>query len=131
MNAGGDEAAVGGRLHRRGWRKAFTVEEMVGSWAWLVGEVERGYEDDVDKYVNDLSCRNWLHEAWLLLDDRTVLLWTGRIEESDRRFREATVDDDGVALGRFHRIPPPALWWWRRHPRVLVGDLDRPLRPSI
>ncbi|MET9181069.1 hypothetical protein ABZX88_23010 [Kitasatospora aureofaciens] len=74
MSPEDNEAAVGERLHRRGWRKAFTVEEMVAGWAWLVGQVERGYEDDVEEYVNELSCRNWLHEAWLLLDDRTVLL---------------------------------------------------------
>ncbi|MET9181068.1 hypothetical protein ABZX88_23005 [Kitasatospora aureofaciens] len=49
----------------------------------------------------------------------------------DRRFRAATADDDGVALDRFHRIPPPELWWWRRHPRVLVGDLGRALRPLL
>ncbi|MGW2376689.1 hypothetical protein [Kitasatospora sp. NPDC001683] len=130
MNPGNNEVAVGERLHRRGWRKAFTVEERVGSWARLVGEVERGYQDDVAEYANDLYCRNWLHEAWLLLDDRTVLLWTARIEALDRRFRAATVDDDGVALDRFHRIPPPELWWWRRHPRVLVGELGRALRSS-
>ncbi|MFH9347655.1 hypothetical protein [Kitasatospora sp. NPDC017646] len=60
-----------------------------------------------------------------------MLLWTDRTEELDRRFRAATVDDDGVALEGFHRIPPPELWWWRRHPRVLVGDLGRALRPSV
>ncbi|MFH8383791.1 hypothetical protein ACH4E7_23050 [Kitasatospora sp. NPDC018058] len=126
----GNEAAVGERLHRHGWRKAFTVEEMVENWARLIGTVERGYEDTAEEYANDLYSRNWLHEAWLLLDDRTVLIWTARIKELDRRFRAATVDDDGLALGWYHRIPPPELWWWRRHPRVLVGDLGRSLRSA-
>ncbi|MDH6141177.1 hypothetical protein P3T35_003194 [Kitasatospora sp. GP30] len=74
----GSEAAVGERLHQRGWRKAFTVTEMVDKWAWLVGEV----------------------------------------------------DDDGLALDRFHKIPHPDLWWWRRHPRTLTGDLGRSLRSA-
>jgi hypothetical protein len=124
---GPTEDAVGELLHQRGWRKAFTVEEMVNAWAWMVREVERGYDDDVHEYSNDLYCRNWLHEAWPLLDDHTVLLWTARIKELDDRFRAATVDDDGFTLDRFHRIPGPDLWWWRRYPRVLVGDLRREL----
>ncbi|MEU6235951.1 hypothetical protein [Kitasatospora sp. NPDC047058] len=126
----GNEAAVGERLRRRGWRAAFTVTEMVDDWAWLVGAVERGYDDSVDEYANDLYCRNWLHEAWLLLDDHIVAIRTPRIRELDERFLAATVDDDGLALGRFHGLPHPDLWWWRRHPRVLLGDLGRSLRSA-
>ncbi|TQF03750.1 hypothetical protein E6W39_17820 [Kitasatospora acidiphila] len=126
----GNEAVVGERLHQRGWRKAFTVAEMVDKWAWLVGEVERGYDDSIEEYTNDLYCRNWLHEAWLLLDDHTVLIWTSRIKQLDSRFLAATVHDDGLALDRFHGIPHPDLWWWRRHPRTLTGDLGRSLRSA-
>ncbi|MXG30476.1 hypothetical protein GRQ63_33525 [Streptomyces sp. YIM 132580] len=35
----------------------------------------------------------------------------------------ATVEDDGQALDQFHGLPGPDLWWWRRHPRILTGDL--------
>lgn len=38
-----NEQAAGEVLHQRGWRKAFTVQEMVDKWAWLVGEVEDAY----------------------------------------------------------------------------------------
>lgn len=122
-----NEAEVGELLRQRGWREAFTVERMVDHWAWLVAQVELGYDEDVDEYTNDLSCRNWLHEAWLLLDDVTVLRWTAVIKALDARFRAATVEDDGIALGWYHRIPAPELWWWRRHPRLLVGELARHL----
>lgn len=125
-----DEASVGALLHRRGWREAFTVAEMVNQWAWLVNTVEQGYEGMVEEYTNDLYCRNWLHEAWLLLDDHTLLLWTSRIKELDERFVAATAYDDGLSLGHFHRIPPPEMWWWRRHPRILTGDLGRSLREA-
>lgn len=125
-----DEAAVGQLLHQRGWRTAFTVAERVDKWAWLVGSVEGGYTDSVDEYTNDLYCRNWLHEAWLLLDDHTVLLWSSRIKELDVRFIAATIEDDGQSLEQFHHVSDIDMWWWRRHPRILTGDLGRSLRSA-
>jgi hypothetical protein len=124
----GNEAAVGELLHQRGWRKAFTIEEMVDKWAWLVGAVENGYADMVDEYLNDLYCRNWLHEAWLLLNDRPIITWSPRIKSLDERFRLTTDYDDGYALGHFYRLPDPEMWWWRRRPRILAGDLGESLR---
>ncbi|MGW0391866.1 hypothetical protein ACWDYJ_13445 [Streptomyces sp. NPDC003042] len=125
-----NKAAVGELLHQRGWRKAFTVAEMVNKWAWLVDAVDRGYGDFAHEYTNDLYCRNWLHEAWLLLDDHTVLLWTQRIKELDERFVAATVHDDGLALDQLHAIPHADMWWWRRHPRILTGHLGRDLQAA-
>ncbi|MFI9461646.1 hypothetical protein [Streptomyces xiamenensis] len=124
------ETEVGELLRRRGRRAAFTVADMVNAWAALVSAVERGYGDDIDEFTNDLSCRNWLHEAWLLLEDHIVQLWTPRIEALDNRYRAATIDDDGLALGEFYRLPGPDLWWWRRHPRILTGDLGHALRSA-
>jgi hypothetical protein len=77
----------------------------------------------------DLYCRNWLHEAWLLLYDHIVQLWTPQIKALDDRYKAATIDDGGQALDQFHRIPGPDLWWWR-HPRILTGDLGRSLRSA-
>ncbi|MFD6826760.1 hypothetical protein ACFWC5_41490 [Streptomyces sp. NPDC060085] len=54
--------------------------------------------------------------------------WTPRIKALDAQYKAATVDDDGQALDQFHRLPGPDLWWWRRHPRILTGDLGRSLR---
>ncbi|MCX4808492.1 hypothetical protein OG594_44095 [Streptomyces sp. NBC_01214] len=118
------------RLHQRGWSTAFTVADMVNQWAWLVREVERGYTDVVEEYSNDLYCRNWLHEAWLLLDDRTVLVWTQRIRELDKRFCAATVDDDGIAMAQCHGSFSPEMWWWRRHPRILAANLGQALQSA-
>ncbi|MGV9553025.1 hypothetical protein [Streptomyces ardesiacus] len=74
------ETEVGELLHQRGWRTAFTVTERVNAWAALVSATERGYGDDIYEYTNDLYCRNWLHEAWILLDEHSVQLWTPRIK---------------------------------------------------
>lgn len=112
------ETEVGELLHGRGWRKAFSVAECVNDWTYLVSSIERGYSDNVHEYANDLYCRKWLHEAWLLLDDTTVQLWTPHVKAADARYRAATIDDDGYVLGQFHG------------PRVLTGELGRALRTA-
>ncbi|GGS44073.1 amidohydrolase family protein [Actinokineospora fastidiosa] len=124
------ERAVGELLHQRGWRTVFTISERVGAWAALITAVERGYQDEVVEYTNDLYCRNWLHEAWLLLDDHLVQLWSPQVKDLDNRYKNATVYDDGQALEHFHRLPGLDLWWWRRHPRILTGNLGRSLRSA-
>jgi hypothetical protein len=119
-------------LHQRGWRKAFTITEMINKWAWLITTVEGGYSDFIDEYTNDLYSRNWLHEIWPLVTDRTITIWTPQIKTLDDRFRAATVFDDGQALSQFHRISQfdaDDMWWWRR-PRLLVGNLGRSLRDA-
>jgi hypothetical protein len=90
------ETEVGELLHQRGWRTAFTVAERVNAWAALVSVIERGYGDNVYEYTNDLYCRNWLHEAWLLLDEHIVQLWTPQIKALDDRYRATTVDDSST-----------------------------------
>jgi hypothetical protein len=124
------ETEVGELLHQRGWRTAFTVTERVNAWAALVSAIEHGYGDDIHEYTNDLYCRNWLHEAWLLLDEHIVQLWTPRIKALDAQYKAATIDDDGQALDQYHRLPGPDLWWWRRHPRILTGDLGLSLHSA-
>jgi hypothetical protein len=59
---------------------ALTPRAQANAWAGLVSVIERGYDDDIYEYTNDLCCRNWLHEAWLLLDDHVIQLWTPRIK---------------------------------------------------
>ncbi|WP_323187803.1 hypothetical protein [Streptomyces sp. NBC_01264] len=108
---------------------AFMVAERVNAWAALVSANERGYGDDIYEYTNDLYCRNWLHEAWLLLDEHFVQLRTPQVKALDDRYKAATIDDDGQALDQFHWLPDPNLRWWR-HPRILTGDLGRSLRSA-
>ncbi|MGP3750159.1 hypothetical protein [Streptomyces sp. IBSNAI001] len=45
------------------------------TWAALASFIERGHGDDTYEYTNDLYCRNWLHEAWRLLDERNLQPW--------------------------------------------------------
>ena len=121
------EVAVGELLHQRGWCRAFTVADMVEGWAAHVAAVEQGYPHGPQEYVRGLRCRDWLHEAWFLLDHDTMAVWNQRIKDLDLAFVLATVYDDGAALSRLHPVAEDALWWWRRHPRLLTGPLGRAL----
>ena len=108
-------------LHARGWRKAFTLNEMFAAWASLVAEVERGYDQMVYEYTNDMACRDWLALVWPRLTDRVRDARAEELEALDARFRAATVDDGGLAIGRFYRIENKDGWWWRRRPIKVAG----------
>jgi hypothetical protein len=106
---------------------------MINKWAWLVTTVEDGYSEFIDEYTNDLYSRNWLHEVWPFVTDRTIAIGTPQIKTLDDRFRAATVFDDGQSLSQFHRISQldaDDMWWRRRRPRLLVGNLGRSLREA-
>ncbi|MGV0814098.1 hypothetical protein ABQF34_19205 [Mycolicibacterium boenickei] len=109
-------------LHARGWSKAFTVKEMFAAWSSLVAEVERGYDQMVYEYMNDLACRDWLALVWPMLTDRVRGARAVELEALDARFRAATVDDGGFTIGRFYRIENKDGWWWHRRPINVAGD---------
>lgn len=113
---------AGTELQARGWRKAFDLNEMLGAYQQLVTKVEEGYDEMVDEYTNDLSCRDWLALAWPMLTDRVRDARAGELEALDERFRAATVDDGGHALSRFFAVERKEGWWWRRRPEKVAGD---------
>jgi hypothetical protein len=108
-------------LRGRGWSQTFSLNEMLRSWSRLVAEIERGYDQMVDEYTNDLSCRDWLAAAWPLFSDRVRDLRQPELDAIDERFRTATVDDEGQALGQFTQIESKDGWWWRRLPSRRTG----------
>ena len=113
---------AGRELHARGWRKAFTLNEMLDAYEALVVEVEQGYDQMVDEYTNDLACRDWLALAWPMLTERVQHLRQAELEALDERFRAASIDDGGQALRRYFRVDNKSGWWWRRRPIKVVGD---------
>jgi hypothetical protein len=109
-------------LHPRGWRKALTLNEMLEAWASLVAEVERGYDQMVYEYTNDMACRDWLSVVWPMLTDRVRDARGEELEALDARFMAATEDDDGrLPLRRFYRNEDKDGWWWRRRPSKVTG----------
>jgi hypothetical protein len=121
---------AGAELHAKGWRKVFGLNEMLDAYEQLVAQIEHGYDEIVDEYTNDLSCRDWLALAWPMLTERVRDTRSAKLEALDNRFRAATIDDGGRALSRFFAVERKDGWWWRRRPAKAEGafaaDLEAP-----
>lgn len=106
---------AGEELRNRGWRKAFSVNEVVEAWGEFVCTVEEGYHFGLDEYWNDLNIRRWAEEARPLLTPLVARSMDARLLPLDTRFRAATTN--------LH-VPPRADFWWEsRIPVVHVGGL--------
>lgn len=95
-------------------RFPITLEGLVSSWGQFVADVERGYEDSIDDYTNDLTTRDLLDEALQSAAERFRRALYEEIRPLDDRFRAATRADDGGTLA--HYIKPGPSWWWSRVP---------------
>jgi hypothetical protein len=100
---------------------------MIREWEHMVDQVEVGYPEFIYEYWNDLSCREWLNEAWPLLSKAEILRWAPELASLDERFRLATVANDDHNVGHTARGVPPNPLWLRRYPRILVGNLAKDL----
>jgi len=98
---------------------------MHGRWRDFVTKVERGYDDSIYEYTNDLSVRDHLEAVAAGAGPTLSAKVQDAIAEDDRRFEAATQEADRP-LGAFTEEAPT---WWRRVPRRLVGELAEDLDP--
>jgi len=106
-------------------QRQVSLNELIGSWNQFVARVERGYEDSIYDYTNDLSVRDQLKEVLSKTSTRLHEKLTAQVEPLDQRFLDAT-----------HQIERPLLrplneetgFWWFRIPRALGGELEDDLR---
>ena len=96
---------------------------MLGGWRSFVTAVERGYDDSIYEYTNDLSVRDRLERVAAGAGPVLRAKLHGALAEDDRRFAPAT-QEAGRALGEFAQEAPS---WWRRVPRRRVGELAEDL----
>ena len=98
--------------------------DFIGRWRHFVAQVERGYDDSIYEYTNDLSVRDRLARvvqgagAGLRGELERVLA------DDDGRF-EAATEASARPLGAFGEAGGP--WWWRRVPRRRGGELAEDL----
>ena len=100
-----------------------SLDAMLSGWSAFVTAVERGYEDSIYEYTNDLSVRDRLEEVAAGAGPALRAKLHGALAEDDRRFAAATQEADR-ALGEFAERAPS---WWRRVPRRRVGELAEDL----
>jgi hypothetical protein len=97
----------------------WTVSGMVENWKELVDQVERGYDEMIYEYTNDLSVRGLLEELIDALPPGSVRSWvTQEVEATDARYRAATREVNEPIHGG-----GSAPWWYWGVPKVLVGEL--------
>ncbi len=100
-----------------------SLDAMLGRWTAFVTTVERGYEDSIYEYTNDLSVRDRLEGVAAGAGPALRAKLHGALAEDDRRFAAATQEADRP-LGEFAEGGPS---WWRRVPRRRVGELAEDL----
>ena len=100
-----------------------SLDAMLGRWSSFVTTVERGYDDSIYEYTNDLSVRDRLERLAAGAGPGLRAKLEGAVAEDDRRF-EAATEEAARALGVFADGAPA---WWRRVPRRRVGELAEDL----
>jgi hypothetical protein len=96
---------------------------MLRGWSDLVTRVERGYDDSIYEYTNDLSVRDLLERVVQGAGPGLRAKLEAALAEDDRRF-EAATEEGARPLGDFREASPP---WWQRVPRRRTGELAEDL----
>jgi hypothetical protein len=97
-----------------------SLDTMLRRWSGFVTEVERGYDDSIYEYTNDLSVRDRLASVAASAGPGLRAKLDGVLAEDDRRFVAAT-EETARALREVTEASPS--WWWRRVPVRRVGEL--------
>jgi len=93
-----------------------SLAAMLGRWSAFVSTVERGYDDSIYEYTNDLSVRDRLESVATGAGPALRAKLRGALAGDDRRFQAAT-QEAARPLGESGGA------WWRRVPRRPVGEL--------
>lgn len=108
--------SMSARAHHR-----MTFDALVSKWEQLVAAVERGYDDSIHEYTNDLSVRNLLEKIIAAGSPSLAASVSAIIHPADLRFLRST---------RPAAKPFPgdsSAFWWKRVPERLVGELRQDL----
>ena len=93
---------------------ADSLGALLRGWSDLVTEIERGYDDSIYEYTNDLSVRGRLDAITEGAGPGLRAKLETALAEDDRRFERAT-EESARPLGRSP--------WARRVPRRRAGEL--------
>ncbi len=94
---------------------------MLRRWSDFVTAVERGYDDSIYEYTNDLSVRDRLERVAAGAGPGLRAKLDAALAADDRRFTAAT-EEAARPLGA------DSSSWWGRVPRRRVGELAEDLK---
>jgi hypothetical protein len=100
-----------------------SLDGMLGRWSSFVTDVERGYDDSIYEYTNDLSVRDRLESVVAGAGPGLRAKLDAALADDDRRFAAST-QEAARPLGEFEHESPS---WWRRVPLRRVGELAEDL----
>jgi hypothetical protein len=98
-----------------------SLDALLRGWRAFVTQVERGYDDSIYEYTNDLSVRDRLERLLAGAGPSLRAALAEAVAGDDARFEAAT--EPAVRPLR-ETAPPP---WWCRVPRRRVGELAQDL----
>lgn len=94
-----------------------SLHALLRDWAAFVSAVERGYDDSIYDYTNDLSARDALERVIAPAGPSLRAALEAVVTPDDRRFEAATTESARpLGEGRPN-------WWWRRVPRRPSAEL--------
>ena len=95
-----------------------TLGALLRGWSDLVTQIERGYDDSIYEYTNDISVRDRLERVIARASPGLRAQLEGAVAEDDRRFAAAT-EEAARPLGKST--------WAQRVPTRRVGELAEDL----
>jgi hypothetical protein len=111
------------RLNKE-WGRSASFNDMLSRWQAFVTAVEKGYEDSIYEYTNDLSVRDRLEALLSAAPPSLRLKLESTISPYDRRFTEAT----DQAARSLSEAGGEVASWWHRVPVRRVGELATDLQ---
>lgn len=104
-----------------------TLNARMDGWAEFVTHVEEGFDTIwAWEFDNDITDRDWLHDAWPILTERVRRLRGPELDALDKRFLAATAPLKGFE-GPRNTTAGLSGWWHFRYPLLVTGDPDEEL----
>lgn len=94
--------------------------ELLRRYGWLLDDIERGYDDCIEEYENDVDTRTLL-QRMLEAGFRPTPAMQKRLADLDARFRSLLGPIAG-ALGLGNEDADVYFWWYGL-PRTMAGEL--------
>lgn len=98
---------------------ARSLNELIGDWASLVTAIERGYDDSIYEYTNDLGVRDQLEDLIQAAPSGLRAKIQGAVAPLDARFTTATEQAARPLSAASGQLPA----WWHRVPARRTGEL--------